>query len=482
MRKRNPDQNKLKKFVQTTISLTDIVNLDDALSRVYFSSAEEKEDPAFLSMVMKDLGRGKQFAIYVVPVSDGHRYQLIYGQKRLYAAIKSGFSSVIVNILPEDLTLDWDAVKYLYENDFASRNSYDKGKLFSDILTITRKKFEVLALETGLPYHTLRSLDSAYKTARKYPSLGEAYQEEKVHQGIVNLAASLYKQLPPDDQKILTDYLIANKDDGVERLKNAVKSREDIPVRDRIIGYIKSDFDAVAAGKDRPLPEYSVAPEDILTPLLPGDEEGRDSFTPMYGFSRDGIALFQNIYKETMARKEADAKASKTKTKKISKHVLKFFYLLCRDQMILIDPDNLLILDRLWQDDRFPKSAGKYFNNFESCYDVYKSLSEAYPMLFTVNFAAVVPVQDQESSVLYNSVSFSSYSEDPDSDFYQSLFRFISRTSYGVPEDQISLKIKNYCDDSERILMMRKMFETADRYRKARINVKKEIDGVLITI
>ena len=484
MRKANPDQNKLKKFDQAVIPIIDIVNREDALSRVYFASSEEQEDSEFLSMVLKDLNRGKQFAIYVVPCSEGGQYRLIYGQKRLYAAMKFGLKSVTVNVLPEDLALDWNAVNVLYENDYASRNSYDKGKLFFDLLPLTGKKFEVLALQTGLPYHTLRSLDSAYKTAQKYPSLGQAYKEEKVHQGIVNLAASLYKQLSAEDQKTLTAYLIQNKDYGVERLKIAVKTREDVPVRDRIIGYIQSDFDAVAAGTERPEPEYTVSLEDVLTPLLPGDTEGENSFTPMYGFSKKGIAHFHEVYKEVESRKEAEADANKTKAKKVSKHVLKFFYLLCRDLMIVIDADNLLILDKLWHNDSLPKSAGKYFNNFRKCYDCYKSLKKSYPMLFTMEFSAVVPVQDCEigTSNLTTAFSMDDYSDTLDPDFYQTLVQFISRTSYGVPENRISLMVKNYCNDAERMMLMTKMFDTAKRYRKAKASLKKEIKGLLATI
>lgn len=140
MRKRNPDQNKLKKFEQLQISINGIENKEDALSHVYFASFDERDDNEFLSMVLKDQGRGKQYVIYVVKTFDTKNYRLIYGQKRLYAAIKFKLEIVNVNILGSDIKLDWDAVNYLYENDFSSRSSYDKGRLFSDLLISTGKK------------------------------------------------------------------------------------------------------------------------------------------------------------------------------------------------------------------------------------------------------------------------------------------------------------------------------------------------------
>lgn len=279
--------------------------------------------------------------------------------------------------------------------------------------------------------------------------------------------------------------MIQAKDDGVERLKNAVKTREDVPIRDRIIGYIRTDADAVAAGTERPEPVYMVAPDDILNPLLPGDEEGASSFTPMYGFNRKGIELLQAVYKKARSHKEDEAAKNKTKYKKISKHVLKFFYLLCRDQLIIIDSENLLILDHLWEADQFPKSAGKYFNNFEKCYTCYKSLRETYPMLFTMEFTSVLPVQeikttDDDFPAMFLASQFTNDSEDIL--FYQTLIDFIRHTSYGIPVDNISSMTEFYCSDPQRVTLMKKMFDTASRYNQAKIKTKNEIQGLMVTI
>ena len=474
MRKRQVDERKLKKYEQAEIMLMDIENFDDALSHVYFASDDEKENSDYLAMVLRDRERGKQYAIYVVENFENGSYRLIYGQKRLYAAVKCDYISIMANIIPEDLKLDWDAVNQLYLSDYASRTSYEKGMLFAKILAESGKKFEQLALETGLPYHTLRSLDNAYKTAQKYPSLGEAYREEKVHQGIVNLAANLYKQLGQEDQNVLTEYLIQTKDDGVDRVKKAVKAREDIPVRDRIIGYIQTDLQAVAEGGERPAPDYYVDTENVQNPLLPGDSEGENSFTYMYGFNKQGIDLFRGVYRKAVLQKEAEARIYRTKAKKISKQVLKIFYLMCRDQLIFIEEANLLTLDRLWTDDLLPKSAGKYFSNFEKSYVCYKNLKKAYPMLFTMDFIIVVPIQKPDE---YNE-QFSVRAGD-DISFYHWLISMIRRSSYGTPEENIPEMASLYCEDPERKIMMKNMFDMIRRYDKAKADLKNEIIGIL---
>lgn len=480
MRKRKIDENKLRKYTVATISKSAIVNFADALNHVYFANEAEKGDLDFLNQVMLNRGRGKQWAIYVLTLVENEQYQLIYGQKRLYAAEKLNKDVLTVYAINADAHLNMDAVNTLFLQDHASRSSYDKGRIFSDLLELTGEKFEQLAVETGLSYHTLRSIDSAYKTAQKYPSLKKAYQAEQVHQGLVNLTANYYKQLPsPDDQQTLTDYLIQTRDDGFARLKKAVQAREDIPVRDRIIGYIQSDLHAAEIGESRPEPVYAVANEDIITPLLPGDKEGASSFTPMFGISRDGILLFREIFDEVNKQKEVRAKETKSKVKKISKHVLKVFYLMCRDQLIYITADNLLMLDNLWENDRFPKFSGMFYHYFEKCYVIYTQMQHSAPYLFWQDFSEVFPFQnnlERKANIQWKSIP----KLIDDITFYGLIKEYVQQLSNIPPaNDQISDLAAKYCENPDRVTQAKTYFVTASRYLQAKDGLQKEIIDLL---
>lgn len=61
-------------------------------------------------MVLLNRGRGKQWAIYVLPLIEGEQYQLIYGQKRLYAAEKLNKDDLTVYVINADAHLNMDAV------------------------------------------------------------------------------------------------------------------------------------------------------------------------------------------------------------------------------------------------------------------------------------------------------------------------------------------------------------------------------------
>lgn len=476
MRKRKIDENKLRKYTVMTISKSAIVNAADALNHVYFATEDEKDDLNYLNKVMLNRGRGKQWAIYVLRLENGDQYQLIYGQKRLYAAEKLNKEDLSVYTINADAHLNMDAVNTLFLQDYASRSSYDKGRIFAELLESTGEKFEQLAVETGLSYHTLRSIDSAYKTAQKYPSLKKTYQAEQVHQGLVNLTAFLYKQLPSlEDQQTLTDYLVQTRDDGFTRLKKAVQACEDIPARDRIIGYIQSDLHSAEIGESRPDPVYTVAQEDILIPLLPGDKEGASSFTPMFGISREGITLFREIFDEVNKQKEVQAKEAKAKVKKNSKHVLKVFYLMCRDQLIYITAENLLALDTLWETDKFPKFSGMFYHYFEKCYVIYNRMQRSAPYLFWRDFSEAFPFQNNlENMAKLQWKSIPKFIDDMT--FYGLMKVYVQQLS-SVPSDydHLSDLVAKFCENPDRVAQAKTYFVTASRYLQSKDGLQKEI-------
>ena len=75
MRKRPVDENKLKQYSIEQIDIADIVNVDDAVARVYFADEAERYDAIYLKSILVDKGRGKQYGIYVYPTAEG-RYRL----------------------------------------------------------------------------------------------------------------------------------------------------------------------------------------------------------------------------------------------------------------------------------------------------------------------------------------------------------------------------------------------------------------------
>lgn len=156
---------------------------------------------------------------------------------------------------------------------------------------------------------------------------------------------------------------------------------------------MQSILQATEIGESRPDPVYAVSQEDILMPLLPGDKEGAGIFTQMFGISRDGIILFREVYDSVNAQKENLAKLNKSKVKKISKHVLRVFHLMCRDQLIYITTENLFMLDTLWESDRFPKFAGMFYNYFAKCFSLYLQLQQTAPFLFIQDFNEAFPFQ-----------------------------------------------------------------------------------------
>ena len=95
-------------------------------------------------------------------------------------------------------------------------------------------------------------------------------------------------------------------------------------------------------------------------------------------------------------------------------------------------------------------------------------------MLFTMDFIIVVPIQKPDE---YNE-QFSVRAGD-DISFYHWLISMIRRSSYGTPEENIPEMASLYCEDPERKIMMKNMFDMIRRYDKAKADLKNEIIGIL---
>lgn len=369
MAKRTPDPEKRKKGETFEIEIRAIQNLDEAFQTISFETESQKSDPIYLKDITKDSPVGRQYEVFVIALrteyeSDDPRqkYRILYGQRRVYAIKKLGGKFVKATVLPVNFPLNYRLVQALFYCDYASLSPYDKGKVLLDLLNEYGIGIEAAAMQIGLPYHTLRSLDSAYKTAIKYKSLDEAYRCKKINQAIVNSTAVYYSCLNEKEQEVLTDYLVSKKWEGFTRIKTAVKSRgidkkNKSSVARVVIDFIEEDIYAQKRGLIPPNPDYKMTTKQ----LLPLDDE-ENSFTPMYCFDQLTIIAINNIFRAWRLGRWVTQKKAKV------------IYLLYRDNIMDMTSADLDKINSFWGNESYRMKFIFYLNNYEFCYKYFNDL------------------------------------------------------------------------------------------------------------
>lgn len=232
-------------YNEETITVDRIVNKSDAFRKIRFASMEEASDPHILLNITKDFGKWKKYVIWVLDATQDigekseKKYVLVYGHKRLYAAVKLGFDSLKVRVYTKsaEKAMDKKIITRFFSADYASLTPYEKGEFLEKIMKEENLGFEEFAPKTGLPYATLRAFSSAYKTAMSVsPHLYQAYKADRLATNLVNLGKKYYMYGSDEYRKRLTEFFCRHGEAGLKALHYAVESSDnDAAVRETIL-------------------------------------------------------------------------------------------------------------------------------------------------------------------------------------------------------------------------------------------------------
>ena len=301
-------------YREKEIPLPQIVNASDAVRRIRFSSPDEVNDPEIWRKILTNVNEWKKYVIYLIDVTpdegdeEKKKYLLVYGQKRLYAAMKLGLEKVAARVYTQVTvkSLDPNIYSRMYREDYASLSPYEKGALIKELLESQKMTFEEFASKTGLQYATLRALQNAYRVANTAsPFLKKAYEENKVGHFLVNRLKSYYRLGSDEYQKKLTDFLVEYGEIGwkyVER--QAEKNTDAVVMREKILRAMdayakKTDLPTTAARRRdekirrfkeiNDLLELSVARRQELAELFDNIELPKGRLRTLYFLAADGI-------------------------------------------------------------------------------------------------------------------------------------------------------------------------------------------------
>ncbi len=239
------DTSDLGYYNEETIPVDRIVNRTDVFRKIRFASPDEASDPDILLNITKDFGKWKKYVIWVLDATPDiaetskKKYVLVYGHKRLYAAVKLGFDRIKVRVFTKtaEKAMDKKIITRFFGADYASMTPYEKGEFLETVMKEENIGFEELAPGTGLPYATLRAFNSAYKAAMSVsPHLYRAYKADRLATNLVNLGKKYYLCGSDEYRKRLTDFFCEHGETGYKALHCAVESSDDdMPIRETIV-------------------------------------------------------------------------------------------------------------------------------------------------------------------------------------------------------------------------------------------------------
>lgn len=348
----------LSHYLQMSIPISSISNAKDAIKKIKFNSPEEVSDPAVWSMIMKDVGKWKRYIVYAVKNKSANKdedagYILVGGQKRLYAAMKLGLAELPARVITNtNRRLDYKIVTLFYNADFSSMSPFDKGQFLMETPPKYGMTIEEFISCSGLPYGTLRSLISAYKTANSVsPHLYYAYKQERINQLVVNRAKKLYMYGNDEYCKTLTDYLCHYGIEGIKNLEVWIETNtEKIPIRQKILNYINEALEKKGGAADLPYPVYGEQPEEYHV----WDNE-------CFFFSEEEKVLIAAILEKT----------------DIAENKKRLFCHLVKDRLIDIDAANLQKINNLNSND-FKRCLGSYCGSSEKAFEYYNMLENVF--------------------------------------------------------------------------------------------------------
>ena len=213
------------------ISLSQIINRNQARYRIRFSSQEELTDRNYWMKITSRRAKYARFEATVVDESPEEniewlkKYSILYGLKYLFAAEKLNLETIPVRVLKYDDNLDISVVTEFFNADYLSLSAYEKGEFIDQLINRRSMRFTEISNKTGFSYNSLHTMYSAYKTARLYTPLEAAYKECRITASNVLRSKSFFDIIPLTRHQELTDFFIRNGNYAADKLKQAVKNR-----------------------------------------------------------------------------------------------------------------------------------------------------------------------------------------------------------------------------------------------------------------
>ena len=320
--------------INRVISLSQIINRNQARFKIRFSSGEEHINRDYCLKIVRKRANFARFDAVVVDetpeeeIEDLKKYSIIYGMKYLYAADVLSLETIPVKVLKYSDNLDNSVVAEFFNADYLSLSAYEKGIFIDGLMKRKKMRLAVISKKTGFSYNSLHTMYSAYNTSKIYPSLETAYKKCLVTAAIVLYSKSFYEEIPMGRHQELTDFIIRNGNYAAGLLKRAVSNRdEDISKAQAILAEIRS----------------------IRKPAEPEKEKRIDRI--IASLKKDGV------------------------------------YLSMKDMM--------KITERMKSDRKFNKQILSYQTLRDKCHKAYKRLSAALPEELILGFDTAVTLPDR---------------------------------------------------------------------------------------
>ncbi|MBQ6520180.1 MAG: hypothetical protein IJI14_15810 [Anaerolineaceae bacterium] len=446
-------------YTKAIINIDQIINIQAAMRNIRFTSKKETDDPEEWLRIYKNQGSYGKYKVYVieqrVPKNKEKAYQIVYGHKKLFAAISLKYDSVPVIIItdPNEM-LDDRILRHFFNVDFSSLTSYEKGKFISDEMQNLDMKFEVLAKKTGYPYATLRSLYAAYNNVIKGTLyLKKAYMEDKINQNIINLSRKYFKFGSIEYHKRLTDFLIQYKEKGFKYLDVAVRTNtENIPLQMKVTSYLNAVDSAEKHKKGLPFPVYG------------HEEEPEPDFTEGY----EDFFILSDSEKETM--RECVFQNGK---KGIRETDMQLYALMIRDGIVV--PDSLPVEEIETADSRTRMLVyTQYLGGAKRAWNLYKVLESRMKTVFAgwrqPSFDDAVNRMKNRNSIRKVPVEYRRILHPPYNSFFPMFYDYLRRCINLEKTDKQTI-LDVYMNDEYRNLF--ELFcSSCNRYRAAKERMK----------
>ncbi len=227
-----------------TISLSQIVNRNQARYRIHFRSDKELSDPDIWREIINHRAAFAHYEATVVDQTpeekiDGlKKFTIIYGLKYLFAAEMLNLETIPVKVLKHTEDLDPAVVTEFFNADYFSLSGYEKGEFIGKLLKKTNLTLNDIARKAGFTYSAVQSMYSAYKNSKSFPQLHEVFRNGRITASLVNLSISFYKSSSPEIHQELTDFIVEGGKNANILLRTALENRDDGVTATQTILYV----------------------------------------------------------------------------------------------------------------------------------------------------------------------------------------------------------------------------------------------------
>ena len=215
------------------ISLSQIINRNQARYKIHFSSEEELVNRDYWMKIILKRANFAHFGATVVDETPAEeieglkKYSILYGLKYLFAAEMLNLETIPVKVVMYSDNLDSSVVTEFFNADYLSLSAYEKGEFIERLMIKRNIDLTEISKRTGFSYNSLLSMYSAYNISKICPSLETAYKECHVTAANVLHSKPYFEEVPLGCYQELTDYIVRNGNYAAGSLKRAVQNRND---------------------------------------------------------------------------------------------------------------------------------------------------------------------------------------------------------------------------------------------------------------